>query len=547
MTVICLCKFPNCQRAVYEDGRRTYDYCGRTHAMADHKRMQETRVSDSCHIDEDLAAAIRQSLEHHHEEEESLKIKIMRKRELVVAADEELARRLQEEEMVSSNNNSSKRHQIIDNEDPWKCSVCTVLNSIHVTVCEVCETPSNRTSFTSVTVLQGSAALKAPTSVEYVECVVESLQDFWKTKEENDAANFWNQKEETDLVASMLWTCLTCDTENSASLTKCPQCHEPKIVAAEQILWPCPNCTFDNSFADQRCFMCGEAIPPSQVTVNSNLLRSKCGMPGCKDAPSYYGFCSKSHFDRALDKHLLPPSERGIEAVLVGPTGDFSAHLLQSVHPKHESVKKQFLDTWLKTDQGIPRVERIFWIRMRPEILDTFGLMKLQLGTNVKRLFHGTSQSSTCFFGTSPSKPPCTDKNCRVCCIIRTSFDLSQAKRGAGGTAWKHQTTQLRYGEGMYFSPVSSKSNDYNNGSERTRPAKKGKVRKWKCMFLCNVALGRSYETEEGFLLRPDQWPPSGYDSVWGKTGPNLNYDEHCVYNVNQAIPSYLIVYSLAV
>ncbi len=64
-------------------------------------------------------------------------------------------------------------------------------------------------------------------------------------------------------------------------------------------------------------------------------------------------------------------------------------------------------------------------------------------------------------------------------------------------------------------------------------------------MFLCNVVLGKQYKTTEGFLP-PDKCPPADYDSVWGETGPNLNYDEACVYNANQAIPSYLIVYSLA-
>jgi hypothetical protein len=97
----------------------------------------------------------------------------------------------------------------------------------------------------------------------------------------------------------------------------------------------------------------------------------------------------------------------------------------------------------------------------------------------------------------------------------------------------------------MYFSPVSSKSNDYNKLSERTQTGKGGRIRKWKCMFLCNVILGQSYKTTEGFLP-PDKCPPVDYDSVWGETGPNLNYDEACVYNANQAVPSYLIVYSLA-
>ncbi len=39
----------------------------------------------------------------------------------------------------------------------------------------------------------------------------------------------------------------------------------------------------------------------------------------------------------------------------------------------------------------------------------------------------------------------------------------------------------------------------------------------------------------------------SGYDSVEGEPGEDLNYDEVVVYNNDQAVPSYLIIYSLPV
>ena len=41
--------------------------------------------------------------------------------------------------------------------------------------------------------------------------------------------------------------------------------------------------------------------------------------------------------------------------------------------------------------------------------------------------------------------------------------------------------------------------------------------------------------------------PSSGYDSVEGEPGEDLNYDEVVVYNNDQAVPSYLIIYSLPV
>jgi hypothetical protein len=191
--------------------------------------------------------------------------------------------------------------------------------------------------------------------------------------------------------------------------------------------------------------MCGNPIPSHLRSHLNHKRPSECGLPGCCQRASNYGFCSHDHFDRALKRNIIPPCEYGVEAVFVGHTGDYTAHLLRSSHEKHASVKKQFLDSWKKGD-GLPRVERIYWIRMKPEILDTFEQTKRKIGSNVQRLFHGTSQSSNCFFGTNQSKPPCVDNSCRVCSIIRTSFDLIHVKRGEGGRAWAHQTQQLRYG-----------------------------------------------------------------------------------------------------
>jgi hypothetical protein len=178
--------------------------------------------------------------------------------------------------------------------------------------------------------------------------------------------------------------------------------------------------------------------------------------------------------------------------------------------------------------------------------LEQFNNVVQQKG-NVVRRFHGTSQCEMCLFGCDQSRPPCMSTSCRVCGICRTGFELKHVARGAGGQAWSHQTQRLRYGEGMYFSPASSKSNDYNDGSERMRPGHRGE-RRWRSMFLCSVVLGRSSTTTEGFLGE-GQCPPPGYDSVVGLPGGQgpdaLNYEECVVYSESQAIPSYLIVYSL--
>ena len=45
----------------------------------------------------------------------------------------------------------------------------------------------------------------------------------------------------------------------------------------------------------------------------------------------------------------------------------------------------------------------------------------------------------------------------------------------------------LRYGKGLYFSAISGKSNDYATASEQIRPGAYGRLRRWRCMFVCEV------------------------------------------------------------
>lgn len=449
-----LCKYPCCQRSVYKDANRIYDYCGRTHAQ-EHQRMQKQQQqggkANSITASEDY---IHNNGDRNTEEEEEarfekeLRLAIaesfkLEKRKREIAADEELARKLQlEEEEVGHHRTTTQRHPT---NRSWICSLCTFENLKKDSMCDMCGTPTSIASTSSTRTTSSVPSLRpTPTNSS---SPATSGEDYHLQLQELE--EYWNAKEESLIVASKIWTCLTCHTTNRRDVLECSQCLEPKDAstnAVEETLWPCTQCTFDNSYADSICFMCGHKIPHNLRHLLNHNRPSECGMPGCCKSPSHYGFCSQSHFDLALEKNIIPPCERGVEAVLVGATGDYSIHLLRSKHPKHGSVKRQFVDSWKKTTDGYPRVERIYWIRMRPEILETFDLMKQQIGSNVQRLFHGTSQSSNCYFGTNPLKPPCNDKKCRVCSIIRTSFNLIHVKRGEGGKAWAHQTQQLRYG-----------------------------------------------------------------------------------------------------
>ncbi len=60
-------------------------------------------------------------------------------------------------------------------------------------------------------------------------------------------------------------------------------------------------------------------------------------------------------------------------------------------------------------------------------------------------------------------------------------------------------------------------------------------------MLLCEVLPGTKHH-----LTRGDQKltaPPPGHDSVYGKSGGDLNYDEIVVYNPDCVMPRYVCVY----
>ena len=224
----------------------------------------------------------------------------------------------------------------------------------------------------------------------------------------------------------------------------------------------------------------------------------------------------------------------GVDRTFQDPTNEYTVHLLTRGHLQYSSIKEQFTSSWLNSNNGEPRLERIYWICLSQEVHRRYDRTEKAIG-NVKRRFHGTSQSPTCMFGTDPSVPPCHGQDCNVCSICRQSFRLNKTSSG-GGTRM-----HLRYDEGLYFSPVSSKSHDYNGGSER---AYKGDGRKWRAMFLCNVVVGKPFVTRDGSLPSQD-CPPRGFDSVVGEAGLDLNYPEVVVYQEAQAIPTYLIIYSV--
>ncbi|CBN80081.1 conserved unknown protein [Ectocarpus siliculosus] len=218
-----------------------------------------------------------------------------------------------------------------------------------------------------------------------------------------------------------------------------------------------------------------------------------------------------------------------------GTTGatDFVLSALSKAHPQYPSLCHQFVSKWLKP--GVPRVLRILEVKVPDDIYQKTVCYKKAKG-NVRRRFHGTSCSAQCNFFVDLKGNPCSSKACNVCNICTHGFVLRDNVRGTARRA----NYRRRYGEGLYFSSVSGKSNDYAQQSEKVGSDGK-KVR---CMFVANVTAGNAYLTQQGSLGQ-DMCPPAGYDSVVGEVGSGLIHDELVAYEDEAAIPSYLIVYAL--
>ena len=64
----------------------------------------------------------------------------------------------------------------------------------------------------------------------------------------------------------------------------------------------------------------------------------------------------------------------------------------------------------------------------------------------------------------------------------------------------------------------------------------------YRAMLLCKVAVGRRYVTQRNH--HELKTPPEGYESVHGKHGGTLNYDEIVVYNPEAVLPTYVLLYT---
>jgi len=236
----------------------------------------------------------------------------------------------------------------------------------------------------------------------------------------------------------------------------------------------------------------------------------------CLQAPKMANshFCSQPCIDDAETKGAM---------ILEVPFG----------HVTFKSVAEQFKASWRHVGSTCPPVRRVYKIVV-PEAssagYDTYRAAVEAQGQfvstgrsagNENRRWHGTRR--ICNIGDKGHTQFCSAPTCSLCCIMRTSFDVS---------LWGKKTGWGRFGKGIYTSSTSSKSNDYSHNDCKSS---------LKAILLNKVVVGK------GCKLLQDNTsltaPPAGYDSVLAEKGGSLNYDELVVYDNDAIRPSFLVMY----
>ncbi|KIK57329.1 hypothetical protein GYMLUDRAFT_263100 [Collybiopsis luxurians FD-317 M1] len=225
-------------------------------------------------------------------------------------------------------------------------------------------------------------------------------------------------------------------------------------------------------------------------------------------------FCSKACADNA---------EKQGPMILEVPAG----------HVTFRSVSDQFKASWRHPGTKCPPVKRVYKIVSTQASLAAFNAYKATVEAkgqfvaagrsagNENRRWHGTKRE--CHFGDKGQTQFCGSPTCSLCCIVKTSFDLSLFGKKTG---WG------RFGKGIYTSSTSSKSNDYSTNDCRCS---------LKAILLNKVIVGKGCKvTQDNTTLTA---PPPGYDSVLAEKGGNLNYDELVVYTNDAIRPSFLVMY----
>jgi len=154
------------------------------------------------------------------------------------------------------------------------------------------------------------------------------------------------------------------------------------------------------------------------------------------------------------------------------------------------------------------------------EMTKSFKCEGLQGPANTNYNFHGTKKSC-------PSDP-CTGsewKDCALCSIIKNGFQIKFSGKGA--------STDLRFGNGIYFSPDIEKALNYANTN--------GKI----LLLICKVVMGKVYYAKDSDS-HLEEFNENVYHSIYGdpRVTLHLKQSEICVFKEEACWPKYLVEFN---
>ncbi|KAJ6544998.1 hypothetical protein DFH09DRAFT_1172433 [Mycena vulgaris] len=210
---------------------------------------------------------------------------------------------------------------------------------------------------------------------------------------------------------------------------------------------------------------------------------------------------------------------------------------LVALNPKDATyiqLEKHFQDGWLHPKKPKPHIDAIYEIVLTEESLISYlryraliELSRVPRHPNEQLLFHGTNQR--CSLGKGEGKQRtrlCNIPECLLCSVIRTSFDVENCGK-------RHKFR--RFGKGIYTTGCSSKADDYFRGLPDSS---------FRAVLVNRVVVGNPWNRQHNAEELTE--PPTGYHSVVGLPGGDLNYGETVVYRNDAIRPAYLIVYAAA-
>ena len=189
-------------------------------------------------------------------------------------------------------------------------------------------------------------------------------------------------------------------------------------------------------------------------------------------------------------------------------------------YSEFDRIKRKFKQDWDEKKGSAPDVKAVFVITN--ETLRTKWTTYKQslpfMYQGVEEHYHGTKL----LCDITNNEDACCSLNCSTCRIVTSGF--SSHRIGTNISRFQ------RFGHGFYLAPNSSKCHEYTEGAYDFR-----------ALILCDVCPGKKCEmTTNNTKLTG---PPPGYDSIHGKKGQYLNYEEVVLPRADAILPKYIIVY----